>query len=256
MATLELLTSSASTYEQFLSFMRANMVVDGVTVLNSATEWGNCSFVLVDGNDQKIYNERFSRFTFTEYNNTNMIIYVGANYNNNGIFIAPLLWYTSDHTQRFRYLYSTSDHPKTVFCDKTGSTVLADFKLFRYIGKDVIYFGFDNTQNSISKVTLRHIDDSTKTKCVLIVTDSSGMVSIHDTSTKAYSWKAYSSTFQNPNTGKSTAINAYKYIMQGWYCDELYYFDGGMNIPADGISKMGDNKFLKLGNSNFFIKMI
>ena len=63
-------------------------------------------------------------------------------------------------------------------------------------------------------------------------------------------------TYHNGNNiGHTSSINAYKLAIKGYYCDNLYYFDGAYSMPGEGVSTIGGIKFLKLGDSNLFIKM-
>ena len=99
---------------------------------------------------------------------------------------------------------------------------------------------------------------------MLVITDSTGMVGVFDAPAgiissqnphDGYPWAVYPVPHQNPNTGKMSTMTLYKYMNKGWYSDELYYYDGGLGTLSNGVSKMGDKKFLKIGNSNFLIKM-
>ena len=121
-----------------------------------------------------------------------------------------------------------------------------------------VSFGLQDTSNSsitISEHTFTYIDDPTITKRVLCVTSYDGYITFYDSYGIALPWYLEKTNHNGHNIGKSNAINAYKFMIKGYYCDNLYYFDGGNIMPSEGVSTMGGIKFLKVGCNNLFIKM-
>lgn len=121
-----------------------------------------------------------------------------------------------------------------------------------------VSFGLQDTSNSsitISEHTFTYIDDPTITKRVLCITSSDGYITFYDSYGIVIPWYLEKDNHNGHNIGKSNAINAYKFMIKGYYCDNLYYFDGGNIMPGEGVSTMGGIKFLKVGCNNLFIKM-
>ena len=114
--------------------------------------------------------------------------------------------------------------------------------------------GLPNESITVSTHVFKSIDNASKTKTVLIITDKDGYVSLYDSYTP-YPWHVENTYHNGNNVGYTSSINAYKYTIKGYYCDNLYYFDGGYTMPGESISTIGGIKFLKLGDSNLFIKM-
>ena len=64
----------------------------------------------------------------------------------------------------------------------------------------------------------------------------------------------YATTYHNPNTGYCSKYMMYNYVDNGYIYPDIYYCDGGIDVPPDGICQIGTTKFLKLA-SNFFLKV-
>ena len=132
----------------------------------------------------------------------------------------------------------------------------SDFRAMTYETDTTKYMSLGESGRSISISThvFKSIDDPEITKTVIIVTDVDGYVSFYD-SLSPYPWHVENTYHNGENVGKSNSINAYKYSANGYYCDDIYYFDGGYDMPGEGVITMAKFKFLRLGYSNLFIKM-
>lgn len=138
----------------------------------------------------------------------------------------------------------------------TPSSIYSNFRAMKY-STDTTKFlslGLPNESITISTHVFKSIDDPTNTKTVFIITDKDGYVSFYDSYTP-YPWHVENTYHNGNNIGHTSSINAYKLAIKGYYCDNLYYFDGAYSMPGEGVSTIGGIKFLKLGDSNLFIKM-
>ena len=136
------------------------------------------------------------------------------------------------------------------------SSIYSNFRAMKY-STDTTKFlslGLPNESITISTHTFKSIDDPSNTKIVFIITDKDGYVSFYDSYTP-YPWHVENTYHNGNNIGHTSSINAYKLAIKGYYCDNLYYFDGAYSMPGEGVSTIGGIKFLKLGDSNLFIKM-
>lgn len=136
------------------------------------------------------------------------------------------------------------------------SSIYSNFRAMKY-STDTTKFlslGLPNESITISTHIFKSIDDPSNTKTVFIITDKDGYVSFYDSYTP-YPWHVESTYHNGNNIGHTSSINAYKLAIKGYYCDNLYYFDGAYRMPGEGVSTIGGIKFLKLGDSNLFIKM-
>lgn len=60
--------------------------------------------------------------------------------------------------------------------------------------------------------------------------------------------------YQSPNTGYCNTYMMYQYTREGYIYPDIYYSDGGLSVPPDGICQIGPSRFLKICG-NFFLKM-
>lgn len=181
----------------------------------------------------------------SKYTHSIRCIPVIKNYNNGTALY-------SDDTKLYTEI-NISD-PKTT--SDSPSSIYSNFRATKYSTDNVKFLslGLPNASITIGMYKFSSIDDPTKTKNVLIVTDCDGYVSFYD-AYSAYPWYVEKTFHNGNNIGFTSSINAYKLAIKGYYCDDLYYFDGAYSMPGEGISTIGGIKFLKLGNSNLFIKM-
>ena len=63
-----------------------------------------------------------------------------------------------------------------------------------------------------------------------------------------------SAQYNSCNTGYCNKYMMYQYTNNGYIYPDIYYCDGGMATPPDGIIRIGPSKFLKIA-SNIFLKI-
>lgn len=56
------------------------------------------------------------------------------------------------------------------------------------------------------------------------------------------------------NVGYCSKYSLYQYTRNGYIYHDIYYCDGGLSVPPDGIVRIGTSKFMKLG-SNLFLRI-
>lgn len=56
------------------------------------------------------------------------------------------------------------------------------------------------------------------------------------------------------NVGYCSKYSLYQYTRNGYIYPDIYYCDGGLSVPPDGIVRIGTSKFMKLG-SNLFLRI-
>lgn len=136
------------------------------------------------------------------------------------------------------------------------NSIYSNFRVMKYTDSKTNFLSLGKPGDSMTVSThiFKSIDDPTNIKTVFAVTDKDGYVSFYDSYTP-YPWYVENIYHNGNNIGHTSSINAYKLSIKGYYCDNLYYFDGGYTIPGESVSTIGGIKFLKLGDNNIFIKM-
>ncbi len=56
------------------------------------------------------------------------------------------------------------------------------------------------------------------------------------------------------NVGYCSTYSLYQYTRDGYIYPDIYYCDGGLSVPPDGIVRIGTSKFMRLG-SNIFLRI-
>lgn len=56
------------------------------------------------------------------------------------------------------------------------------------------------------------------------------------------------------NVGYCSKYSLYQYTRDGFIYPDIYYCDGGLSVPPDGIVRIGTSKFMRLG-SNLFLRI-
>lgn len=127
---------------------------------------------------------------------------------------------------------------------------------------NVSLFAIDNLRNYIMLVKRKKIDDPSFTSFSFMTskhTDDTdnfpiGLYEISDQTSPASHIYSENEPFQSPNIGYMSSYRLYQYSRDGYIYPDIYYCDGGLSVPPDGICRIGPSKFLKLG-SNFFLKI-
>lgn len=257
MSSLEIYNFTATNYTNFISdfsdFVRASdfMIFTGGPVPNNIKDVnGNSINIAVSSTTYSIKFFKFANFCNNESTNTNYCLLVMTTpYGGTDVIHCVPACTTAA-------FYSDKNKAFTKLTYSGNSSIYSNFRAMKYSTDNIKFLSLGNPSESITLSThvFKSIDDPTNTKTVLIVTDCDGYVSFYDSYTP-YPWYVENVYHNGNNVGLTSSINAYKLAIKGYYCDNLYYFDGGYNIPGEGVSTIGGIKFLKLGDSNLFIKM-
>ena len=253
MASLEIYNSTATDFTTFISnlsdFVCTNnfMTLTGDTALSDIKDAnGNKIGIDISSTTYSIKFFKFANFCNNESTDTNycLLVYGGTDV----IHCVPACT-----TAAF---YSDENKVFTKLTYSGNSSIYSNFRAMKYSTDNIKFLSLGNPNESITLSThvFKSIDDPTNTKTVLIITDKDGYVSFYDSYTP-YPWHVENTYHNGNNIGHTSSINAYKLAIKGYYCDNLYYFDGAYSMPGEGVSTIGGIKFLKLGDSNLFIKM-
>lgn len=279
MPSLEIYNSTATDWTTFVNNLTAFIIKDDFMKYEDSSSNTGISYSNVKASDNSSIEftamstyYKTSVFKFDEFcngeaisgaKNVCLMIHAGRKPTNGkymcSIQCVPLIRHNSYGIALYNdenKLYTMLRYDDTVPDSSSKSAIYSNFRAMKYSADGIKFLSLGNSGEAIniSVCTFKSIDDPTVTKNVLIVTDSDGYVSLYD----AYSpqpWVVHTTYHNGNNIGKTTSINAYKYSMKGYQSDDLYYFDGAYSMPGEGVSTIGGIKFLKVGNSNFFIKM-
>lgn len=259
MANLEIYNSSATAPDLFVDFVNNVISETDRIALSTSSQSGysRTSIKNKDGNEissMTVGSAHYSKIYKFNNVSTDPSIVVEGGTTSTGfyLFIVPIC----ELSDYYCALYSSDDHMYSAYEATGDETIFSNFRILKYVTDDKLFLSFGTQTDSItiSEHVFKQFDDPANTKTILIVTDSDGYVTLYDGYTHL-PWVVHPTMYNNLNTGYTNGINAYRYSTKGYYCDNLYYFDGGLVLPGEGVSKMGNNKFLKMGNSNFYIKM-
>lgn len=266
MPSLEIYNSTAANFTAFITNLTSFITKDDfalsdatITAINikdvnnnaikldyTSTAYSNKIFKFTDFYDDATFIIHAGRLsTDGKYNHSIQCIPIIRSYN------YEIAFYSDENK-----VYTEFKNTETVATTEIVSGVYSNFRAMKYATSGVKFLSLGTAADSItiSTFTFESIDDPTVTKSVLVITDSDGYVSLYDSYT-VQPWAVHTTYHNGNNIGKTSSINAYKYSMKGYQCDKLYYFDGAYSMPGEGVSTIGGIKFLKLGNSNLFIKM-
>ena len=260
MPSLEIYNSTAVTYETFINNLSSFITSDNfmISVIGPSTldNWNDIngdSLGFKTSSSSYVY-LKFRNFCNNETDNDNFCILISASGSSENSILCIPMCNNSSYNAAF---YNDADKTctKANFTDSTV-TVFSNFRAMKYMDSktNFLSLGRPNESMTISTHIFTSIDDVTKTKTVFAVTDQDGYVSLYD-AYNPYPWYVENTYHNGNNIGFTNSINAYRYTVKGYYCNNLYYFDGGSSMPGEGVSIIGGIKFLKLGDSNLFIKL-
>lgn len=269
MPSLEIYNSTATSWNTFVSkleeFITDNDFIsssDSVSTSNIKDANNNTIEIKTTSSYYSVRTIRFRNFCENTPSYYSLILFAGRYYSSGYTHSIRCIPAIKNYNYGIAF-YNDESKPYTeINISETKSTtdipssIYSNFRAVKYSTEDIQYLslGLPNESISIGVYKFTSIDDQTKTKYVLIVTDKDGYVSMYDSYNPA-PWYVEKTFHNGNNIGHTSSINAYKLAIKGYYCDNLYYFDGAYSMPGEGVSTIGGIKFLKLGDSNLFIKM-
>ena len=200
---------------------------------------------------------KFPNFNAGRSDNYDTCLIISSAVNSGSYFIHCLVT-TGNFSGGNTAFYNDTNKPYTdiIFSDSSVSALYPSFRIMKYFDGRTRFLSLGKPGNFITLGTylFKSIDDPTVTKYVLIVTDTDGYVSYYDKYNTS-PWYVENNYHSGSSIGTMYSINAYKLTIKGYYCDDLYYFDGGFSPPGEGICVVDGHKFFKIGHSNIFLKL-
>ena len=138
---------------------------------------------------------------------------------------------------------------------------------YSYETSSTYMFAFDSLNNFFMITERISIDDPTVKSCALMSRKTYGATDMYplgfyewndsaDLERDAYYANLYTDTslYNVSNIGYCSTCVLYQYVRDGFIYPDIYYCDGGMAVPPDGIVRIGASNFMRLG-SNLFLRI-
>lgn len=139
--------------------------------------------------------------------------------------------------------------------------------LYQYETDSTYMFAIDNLNNFIIITERCSIDDPSIKSCAIFIRKTCSETSDNplgvyewNDSTAITSYSQYSKVYNDDNLynahniGYCCKYSLYQYTRDGYIYPDIYYCDGGLSVPPDGIIRIGTSNFMKLG-SNLFLRI-
>lgn len=164
---------------------------------------------------------------------------------------------------------TTVDSGQRLYLDDTiGARDYTTIPFYTYETSSTYMFAFDSLNNFFMITERISIDDPTVKSCALIArktcnatdTNPLGVYEWNDSTIFNYDPTVYSnkytdsSLYNASNIGYCSTCVLFQYVRDGFVYPDIYYCDGGMSVPPDGLVRIGASNFMRLG-SNLFLRV-
>ena len=156
----------------------------------------------------------------------------------------------------------------TLFADNTITTRdYTTIPFYSYETDSTYMFAFDSLNHFLMITERFSIDDQTVKSYSIIARKTCDET--EDNPLGFYEWNdsadfTYATYYANlytedklynaSNVGYCSKYSLYQYTRDGFIYPDIYYCDGGLSVPPDGIVRIGTSKFMRLG-SNLFLRI-
>ena len=138
--------------------------------------------------------------------------------------------------------------PGEIATNGSKLTNSGDGYLYLYTNGDTMSINLGG-EAAITYASMRSIDDTTQ-KAMMVIADSVW----YYPDVNKFNTSAPLKVFNTRNVGYCNKCLMQRFAYRGYVSDNIFYMDGGSQIPGYGIYTIGKDKFVKINSTNLFMR--